>query len=392
VQQQRKTAFVVKPQAATVDNTRPLSVKMTQLNDATTSNRAWQRVQLDETPLGYLIETQKKQELSKVEDLQRRRDELQQTLLGVQRQRRAVMQLQRRQDELKSRLEAEVNIAYNKQVCALRNWQSAVQRHQDRSEWIRHARQWDVLSDCFYMAPLGPFATINGLRLGSEATMPVPLEPSHKANMAAASPAIESTARRYLPFATTVTSNASDTSSHTTIKVSWAEINAALGQVTLLLYVLSRSPHVAAGGKTPLTLWQYILQPCGSASKIGVRSTPGGNPTFYPLFAEDGLYFFGRRPLQYSLPALVQFVAQLAQILQHRDKTMVLPHMIAQNDRGDVRIGGLSVAYDSSNLVEWTRAMKYLLTNVKHLLLFRGWHVSFHLQPKRLEDKKSSTS
>ena len=47
----------------------------------------------------------------------------------------------------------------------------------------------------------------------------------------------------------------------------------------------------------------------------------------------------------------------------------------SHSSSGELGIGGLSVAYGTADPVEWTRAMKYLLTNVKWLVAYTAKHV-----------------
>lgn len=71
---------------------------------------------------------------------------------------------------------------------------------------------------------------------------------------------------------------------------------------------------------------------------------------------------------------------------------MALPHVIAPlnhsssngasnstsagtSNGGELGIGGLSVSYGIADPIEWTRAMKYVLTDVKWLVAYSAKHV-----------------
>jgi hypothetical protein len=62
-----------------------------------------------------------------------------------------------------------------------------------------------------------------------------------------------------------------------------------------------------------------------------------------------------------------------------------MPHAIEKSPRGgELTIGGLPVSYGVDG-VEWTRAMKYMLTNIKQLLIYRSfglWILVECLTPK----------
>ena len=184
------------------------------------------------------------------------------------------------------------------------------------------------------------------------------------------------------------------------IRVPWREINAALGQVALLLCVLEQSlavpsldntTTIVSNNNKPI-LFRYEIQAMGSTSKIGIRPTASSSSaatSFYNLyFAEEGFQLFGRRNFDTALQYLVDCVQSAAEIVQQRHGSIVLPHAVVQTTMGTAAaattttIGGLTIHYFAMNnqkavteeehLHEWTRAMKYLLTNVKHLMVYPG--------------------
>ena len=82
------------------------------------------------------------------------------------------------------------------------------------------------------------------------------------------------------------------------------------------------------------------------------------------------------------------------QTIQRRDRTMALPHVItplnhsrsngasnstsassSSSNGGELGIGGLSVSYGIADPIEWTRAMKFVLTDVKWLVAYSAKHV-----------------
>lgn len=206
---------------------------------------------------------------------------------------------------------------------------------------------------------------------------------------------------------------------HKTVRVPWREINAALGQVALLLSVLEQSlavPTTLSDTTSPIAtssssgnsrtsshkpaLFRYEIQAMGSTSKIGVRNfsttTSAATATsFYNLYyAEEGFQLFGRRNFNTALQYLVDCVQSAIEIVvQQRHGSIVLPHAIVVGTVGGTptTIGGWTIQYfavnnnnsntqqqqqqhssEEEHLLEWTRAMKYLLTNVKHLMVYHG--------------------
>ena len=206
------------------------------------------------------------------------------------------------------------------------------------------------------------------------------------------------------------------------IKVPWVEINAALGHACLLLKVLQES----SGKKSSKGMrFTHELHPMGATSKIGIRFAPTGvlaatagilngtsseldtPPVVYNLFFEEqsGLSFFKKndRNFHWALQAFLQCIAEAA--AQQADKTIAIPHPIQHKkdgidnrtnvlNGGEWTIGGLSICYPSQQqqqqqngdkmprandtrqaMMEWTRACRYLLTDLKWLVAYAAKHV-----------------
>eukprot|EP00298_Acanthocystis_sp_HF-20_P013928 c20565_g1_i1.p1 GENE.c20565_g1_i1~~c20565_g1_i1.p1 ORF type:complete len:564 (-),score=232.40 c20565_g1_i1:58-1749(-) len=130
-------------------------------------------------------------------------------------------------------------------------------------------------------------------------------------------------------------------------KIDWDEINAALGQTVLLIATISE-------------LLQYdlkdcILRPRGSASKIILRS----DKTELYLWGPPS--FFAKSSFDKAMVKLLECVKELSDHLATKDSFE--PKYTMEGDK----IGGkFSVKFDDEE--NWTRAMKYLLTNLKWLL------------------------
>lgn len=195
--------------------------------------------------------------------------------------------------------------------------------------------QLNAANDCFYIWHAGPFATINGCRLGR------------------------------LPAYMTV---------------EWADINAGLGQVVLLLDTLVR--------RAGFRFRNHQLMPLGSFSKI-IKFPPGGarggeeaglvpssprasgGTALNLYYDEANLVFFPRRNLNAALVAFLQCVEEFGAYVQRQDPTLRLPHGV--QDGG--KVGGLSISLVQGEEEAWTRALKYLLTDLKWLLAWSAKHV-----------------
>ena len=232
------------------------------------------------------------------------------------------------------------NEASRRRSEAVAEYRSAVYQQKLSSNRLELAQKWNVTNDCFYIWHRGPFGVINGLRLGSEvATIPVDQD-----EIAAPTTALVA---------------------NTTITVPWAEINSALGLVALLLSTLMQKPHSGFRFKNEIVAM-------GSTSKIGLRR--GDTVTYYDLFTDDNFHFFGKRNFNIALTGLVRCLAEAEETVQDRDRTFALPYPIDASPRGEMTVGGLPIAYGPGG-EQWTRAMKYLLTDLKWLVAYTTKHV-----------------
>ncbi len=173
---------------------------------------------------------------------------------------------------------------------------------------LRWLKRTNVLNEAFHISHEGSFACINGLRLGR-----LPDKPP----------------------------------------VPWAEINAALGQISLLLDVLVRKCHV------PLV--QHRLLPRGSYSAIIKKDD---RSTLELFTGEGGLArFFSGRKFDAALTALLQVMSEIIVYFQRSDRAIRIPYKI----EGD-KIGGVPVTLQFNSEEKWTQAMKYVLTDAKWLI------------------------
>ncbi|CAM9853798.1 unnamed protein product, partial [Chrysoparadoxa australica] len=137
--------------------------------------------------------------------------------------------------------------------------------------------------------------------------------------------------------------------------VDWAEINAGLGQAAVLLVVLVRAMGIR--------FKKYIIVPLGSHTKIA-RKDDGR--ILYNLYTDEGLSLFPRRNFNLALKAFLDCVGEASEFVESHDPTLAVPHKI---EGGEVTgtVGGLAVALGSS-YEEWTRALKFMLTDIKWMV------------------------
>jgi len=201
------------------------------------------------------------------------------------------------------------------------NFQSDLQSYQDEylsvetkiansKEKLDKLKVTNVYNDTFHIWFQGHFGTINGFRLGRLISEPV----------------------------------------------DWNEINAAWGQTTLLLHTIAK--------KLDYKFLHYRLNPVGSTSKI-VKISDG---SIFELYGSNDisfgrLFWYKRFDL-----GMVAFLGCLKEIIdyaesQNRNVKLNCPYSIEKD-----KIGDLSIKMQYNTEESWTKALKYMLTNLKFLL------------------------
>lgn len=139
-------------------------------------------------------------------------------------------------------------------------------------------------------------------------------------------------------------------------QVDWAEINATWGFAALLLHTIAQQLN--------FTFQTGTLIPNGSFSRI--EKVEGKSSTIYELYGSSdislGKLFWYRR-FDNAMLAFLDCVREVSDyVTQKRDPNFQLPHKI----EGE-KIGGIAFSFSNEEL--WTKGLKYLLTNLKWLLL-----------------------
>ena len=179
-----------------------------------------------------------------------------------------------------------------------------------------------VINDAFYIWYSGPFATINNFRLGN---------------------------------------------STTGRPVEWTEINAALGQAMLVVSIIATRAGVR--------FKQYQLLPMGSFSKVAkaddrrVVHNLFMDPTLFSLFPKSKFH-----------PAMFGFLACVKELGDHisrHDPPLAMPYRIDIEEGKSPKIGTgreqLELFMGSDDVL-WTRALKYLLSDIKWMQAWNTKH------------------
>ena len=145
-----------------------------------------------------------------------------------------------------------------------------------------------------------------------------------------------------------------------TVAVEWSEINAAFGQCALLLHCLAK--------KINLTFERYRLVPYGNYSFLESLADPSKQ---LPLYGQGGFRFTWSTKFDNAIMAFLDCLQQFKQEVEKMDNNFRLPYRMT--DKGkieDTKIQGnsysMKIQFNSEE--QWTKAMKYMLTNLKWIL------------------------
>lgn len=176
--------------------------------------------------------------------------------------------------------------------------------------------QINSMNDAFHIWYAGPYGTINNFRLGSIAVKPID-------------------------------SN---------------EINAALGQTALLVYVLA--------SKLGVEFKAYTIAPMGSFPRI-TKNDPRTS-TAYPLHLDaSGFTLYPKWNFNQAIIGFMCCIQELGEHTSETDPTLSMPYKISLPDS---KIGEACFTYGSTDDEGWTRAMKFMLSNIKWLVAWATKH------------------
>ncbi|KAJ3158484.1 autophagy protein 6 [Geranomyces michiganensis] len=139
--------------------------------------------------------------------------------------------------------------------------------------------------------------------------------------------------------------------------VDWTEINAGMGQALLLLDTLAN--------KIRFTFQGYKLVPMGSLSRL--EKTDGDKGTLELHGSGElmkGMLFWNRR-FDSGLVAFLNCVQQIGDYAEQQDPKYRLPNRINKD-----KIGDLSIKMQFNQDETWTKALKYMLMDIKWILAF----------------------
>uniref|UniRef100_A0A4W6C493 Beclin-1 n=1 Tax=Lates calcarifer TaxID=8187 RepID=A0A4W6C493_LATCA len=146
------------------------------------------------------------------------------------------------------------------------------------------------------------------------------------------------------------------------VPVEWNEINAAWGQTVLLLHALAN--------KMGLRFQRYRLVPYGNHSYLDpVLSFCLMFVQELPLYCSGGLRFFWDNKFDHAMVAFLDCVQQFKEEVEKGDTGFCLPYRM-DVEKGKIEDtggsgGSYSIKTQFNSEEQWTKALKFMLTNLK---------------------------
>jgi beclin 1 len=163
------------------------------------------------------------------------------------------------------------------------------------------------------------------------------------------------------------------------IPVEWAEINAAWGQTALLLWALAR--------KLGISFNKYQVVPYGSYSYIKNLA----DEKTLPLYGSGGIRMIFDSKFDSAMVAFLDCLNQFANEVQ-RHGAFSLPY---EMDKGKIRDSNsgqwysIKLQFNSEDM--WTKALRYMLTNLKWGLAFVSMQYNSKQEPVQGQADKAET-
>ncbi|CAJ0940870.1 unnamed protein product, partial [Ranitomeya imitator] len=142
------------------------------------------------------------------------------------------------------------------------------------------------------------------------------------------------------------------------VPVEWNEINAAWGQTVLLLHALAN--------KMGLEFQRYRLVPFGNHSYLESLTDKSKE---LPLYCSGGLRFFWDNKFDHAMVAFLDCVQQFKEEVERGDTGFCLPYRM-DVEKGKIEDtggngGSYSIKTQFNSEEQWTKALKFMLTNLK---------------------------
>lgn len=148
------------------------------------------------------------------------------------------------------------------------------------------------------------------------------------------------------------------------VPVEWSEINMAWGQTVLLLHSLAQ--------KMEMTFLRYRLVPFGNHSYLMCLEDPSRE---LPLYFAGGFKFLWDTKFDHAMVAFLDCLQQFKEQVSKMDSNFCLPYRIDKGKIEDTNTGqSCSIKIQFNSEEQWTKALKFMLTNLKWGLAWVSAH------------------
>uniref|UniRef100_A0A023GN71 Putative beclin-like protein n=1 Tax=Amblyomma triste TaxID=251400 RepID=A0A023GN71_AMBTT len=148
------------------------------------------------------------------------------------------------------------------------------------------------------------------------------------------------------------------------VPVEWSEINMAWGQTVLLLYALAQ--------KMEMTFQRYRLVPFGNHSYLVCLED---RTRELPLYFAAGFKFLWDTKFDHAMVAFLDCLQQFKEQVSKMDSNFCLPYRIDKGKIEDSSTGqSCSIKIQFNSEEQWTKALKFMLTNLKWGLAWVSAH------------------
>lgn len=251
----------------------------------------------------------------RLRDLEEEEEQLLKRLAALEVEKKAMEEEKKTHDQEMETLEEEeakywkAYSEYKRQVLELEDDQRSVDNNLKYTQiQVDKLKKTNVFNSTFHIWHNGHFGTINGFRLGRLPSIPV----------------------------------------------EWSEINAAWGQTVLLLYSLAK--------KMNLTFKRYSLVPFGNHSHVENLD----DHKQLPLYGTGGFRFFWDTKFDQAMVAFLDCLQQFKEEVEKGDSGFCLPYKMEKGKIEDPSSGNsYSVKIQFNSEEQWTKALKFMLTNLK---------------------------
>lgn len=251
-----------------------------------------------------------------LQKLQAEEEKLREQLKQVEKEQKQVQAEIQKEKEITKKLEEEEERywkeynEYKRQVLELDDEQKSVDNQLKYAQaQLDKLKKTNVFNTTFHIWHSGHFGTINNFRLGRLPSVPV----------------------------------------------EWNEINAAWGQTVLLLYSLAK--------KMNLTFQRYRLVPYGNYSFLESLEDKSKE---LPLYASGGVRFFWNAKFDQAMVAFLDCLQQFKEEVEKGDSQFCLPYRMDKGKIEDSSSGAsYSIKIQFNSEEQWTKALKFMLTNLK---------------------------